>query len=88
LIFGDTVLKRIFGPKGNYVAGGWRNLYDKKLSNLYFRVIEAISMRLAGCVARTGEMKNHTKFLSKKRNDHLIDVCIDGRMNVAYFKIL
>jgi hypothetical protein len=29
------VLRRIFGPKREEVAGGWRRLHNEKLHNLY-----------------------------------------------------
>jgi hypothetical protein len=34
-VFGNRVLRRIFGPKKDEVAGEWRNLHSEKLQNLY-----------------------------------------------------
>jgi hypothetical protein len=56
------VLRRIFGPKRNKVTGGWRKLHNEELHGLYsspsiVRVIEARRMRLAGHVARMGEVR-------------------------------
>jgi hypothetical protein len=34
-VFGNRVLRRIFGPKKDEVAGEWRNLHSEKLHNLY-----------------------------------------------------
>jgi hypothetical protein len=34
-VFENRVLKRIFGPKGDEVAGSWRKLHNEKLRNLY-----------------------------------------------------
>jgi hypothetical protein len=34
-VFKNRVLRRIFGPKEEEVAGGWRRLYNKELHNLY-----------------------------------------------------
>jgi hypothetical protein len=34
-VFGNRVLRRIFGPKGDEVAGGWIKLHNKELHNLY-----------------------------------------------------
>jgi hypothetical protein len=34
-VFGNRVLRRIFGPKRDEVAGGLRKLYNEKLHNLY-----------------------------------------------------
>jgi hypothetical protein len=31
----NRVLRRIFGPKSEEVAGAWRRLYNEKLHNLY-----------------------------------------------------
>jgi hypothetical protein len=51
---------RIFGPKREEVAGGWRRLHNEELHNLYaslniFRVIKSRSIRRAVYVARMGE---------------------------------
>jgi hypothetical protein len=34
-VFENRVLMRIFGPKGEEVAGGWRRLRSEELHNLY-----------------------------------------------------
>jgi hypothetical protein len=34
-VFGNRVLRRIFGPKRGAVTGGWRKLHIEKLHNLY-----------------------------------------------------
>jgi hypothetical protein len=34
-IFENTALRRIFGPKGNKVTEGRRELHNEKLHNLY-----------------------------------------------------
>jgi hypothetical protein len=31
----NRVLRRIFGPKGEDVVGGWRRLHNEELHNLY-----------------------------------------------------
>jgi hypothetical protein len=35
MAFENRVLKRIFGPKWEEVAGGWRRLHNEELHNLY-----------------------------------------------------
>jgi hypothetical protein len=34
-MFENRVLRRIFGPKRDEVAGGWRKLHNEELPNLY-----------------------------------------------------
>jgi hypothetical protein len=34
-VFETRVLRRIFGPKREEVAGGWRRLHNEELHNLY-----------------------------------------------------
>jgi hypothetical protein len=34
-VFGNTVLRRIFGPKRDVVTGEWRKLHSEALRNLY-----------------------------------------------------
>jgi hypothetical protein len=50
------VLRRIFGPKGDEVTGGWKKLHNEELHNLYpspsiIRMIKSRRMRWAGHVA-------------------------------------
>jgi hypothetical protein len=54
-VFENRVLRRIFGPKRDEVAGGWRKLQNEELHGLYaspsiVRVIKARRMRWAGHV--------------------------------------
>jgi hypothetical protein len=53
-------LGRIFGPKRDEVAGGWRKLHNEKLDDLctspnIVRVIKSRRMRWAGYVASMGK---------------------------------
>jgi len=55
---------RIFGPKREEVAGGWRILHNEELRNLYISqnimgLIKSKRMGLAGHITRMGEMKMH-----------------------------
>jgi hypothetical protein len=65
------VLRRIFGPKGNRVTGGWRKLHNEELHNLYsspsiIRIIKSRRIRWAGHVARMGEKRNMYRLLVGK----------------------
>jgi hypothetical protein len=62
-MFENRGLRRIFGPKREELAKGWRRLHNEELHNLYgspniIRVIKSRRMRLAGHVARMGDMRN------------------------------
>jgi hypothetical protein len=57
------MLKRIFGPKRDDVAGGWRRLHNEELHNLYassniIRVIKSRRMRWVGLGTSMEEMRN------------------------------
>ena len=59
-MFGNMVLRRIFGPKKDEVTREWRKLRNEELNDLYslpniFRVIKSRRIRWAGHVARMGE---------------------------------
>jgi len=59
----NRVLRKIFGPMWEEVAGGWRRLHKEEHHNLYAltnvtRVIKSWSMRWAGHVTRVGELRN------------------------------
>ena len=61
-VFDNTVLKRIFGPKRDEMAGEWRKLHNEELNDLYcspniIRVIKSRRMRWGGNVARMGERR-------------------------------
>jgi hypothetical protein len=63
------VLSRIFGPKREEVAGGWRILHNEELHNLYsltsiIRVIRRRHMRWAGHVSRMEEIRNACNVLA------------------------
>jgi hypothetical protein len=62
-VFENRVLRGIFGPKREEVAGGWRRLHNEELHNSYaspdtIRVIISDRKRWAGQVARMGAMIN------------------------------
>jgi hypothetical protein len=52
------VLRRIFGPKRDEVAGGWRKLHSAEIRDVYYspsiiRVLKSRRMRWTGHLART-----------------------------------
>jgi hypothetical protein len=58
-VFGNRVLRRIFGPKRDEVTGEWRKLHNEELHDLYSSpsiiiIMKARSMRWAGHVACRG----------------------------------
>jgi hypothetical protein len=70
-LFEVRVLRRMFGPKREEVAGGWRRLHNEELHNLYtspdiVRVMKSGRMRCAGHVARMEEMRSAYKILLAK----------------------
>jgi hypothetical protein len=59
-MFENRVLRRIFGPKGDEVTGGWRNVQNEELHRLYsspsiIRMMKSRRIKWAGHVARMGE---------------------------------
>jgi hypothetical protein len=70
-VFGNRVLRRIFGPKRDEVTGEWRKLHNEELHNLYsyqdiIRQVKSRRMRWAGHVARMGEERKVYKVLVGK----------------------
>jgi hypothetical protein len=56
-MFGNRVLRRLFGPKRDEVTGEWRKLHNEVLNDLYsspniVRVIKSRRMGWAGHVTR------------------------------------
>jgi hypothetical protein len=85
-VFENRVLRRIFGPKRDEVAGEWRKLHNEELHNLHsspdiIRQIKSRRMRWAGHVARMGE-KRKLRFWwkSPKERDHSEDQGVGGSM--------
>jgi hypothetical protein len=62
-VFENRVL-RIFGPKRDEVTGGWREVHNEELHNLYsspniITMIKSRRMRWAGHVARMERREMH-----------------------------
>jgi hypothetical protein len=70
-MFGNRMLRRIFGSKRDEVTRGWRKLHNEELHNLYTRpsiikMIKSKRMRGAGHVARMEDKKNAYRILVGK----------------------
>jgi len=70
-VFENRVLRRIFGPKGDWLTGEWGKLRNEELNDLYsspsfVRVIKSKRMRWAGHVARMGERRGGYRILVGK----------------------
>jgi hypothetical protein len=70
-VFENRVLRKIFGPKRDEVTGGWRNLHNEELHDLYsspniVRVIKSRRMIWAGHVARMREGRGVSRVLVGK----------------------
>ena len=61
-VFGERVLRRIFGPRRDLVTREWRKLHNEELNDLYsslsiVRLIKSIRMRWTGHLARMRERR-------------------------------
>jgi hypothetical protein len=67
------VLRGIFGPKREEVAGGWRTLYSDELHNLYTspNVIRQINLRRMGLAVQVahGGVKRNAYILVGKQEE-------------------
>ena len=88
-VFENRVLRRIFGPKGDEVTGGWRKLRNQEFNDLYcspniVRVIKWRRMKWAGHVARMGERRGvvYTGFWwgNLRERGQLEDRGLDGKI--------
>jgi hypothetical protein len=86
-MFKNRVLRKIFGPKGEEVAGGWRRLHNEELRNLHsssniIRMITSRKMRWAGHVAHVGGVRNSYIILvgNLKGRNHLEGLDVDRKI--------
>jgi hypothetical protein len=85
-VFENRVLRRIFGPKRDEVAGEWRKMHSGELHDLFsspdIRQIKSRRMRWVGHVARMGEGRKIYRGLvgELEGKNHLEDQGVDGRM--------
>jgi hypothetical protein len=67
-MFEKRVLRKMLQPKRREVVRGWRSMNNEEFHNLYtspniIRVMKLRKMKLAGHVARMGEIINTSKML-------------------------
>jgi hypothetical protein len=67
----NRVLRRIFGPKRDEVWGGWGELHDEEIRDLYsspriIRIMKSRRMLWMGHAARMGEKRNAYRLLVGK----------------------
>jgi hypothetical protein len=91
-MFGNRVLRRIFGPKRAEVTGDRRKLHEPhnffSLTNRpTIRVNKAGRIRWARRVAYMGEMFTALQLKDLKGRDHLRDLDIDGKINIEMYLI-
>jgi hypothetical protein len=84
-VFGNRVMRRIFGPKRDEVIGGWRKLHNEELHNLYsspsiIRMIKSRRMIWAEHVAgmRKRGMRMKYWWESQKERYHWEDQDVGG----------
>jgi hypothetical protein len=84
-VFGNRVLRKIFGPKRDEVTGEWRKLHNEELQDLYsspsiVQVIKSRRMRLAGHVALMGSRESCTGFWRRnlREKGHWGDPGVEG----------
>ena len=92
-VFGNRVLRRLFGHKRDEVTGEWRKLPNEEQNDLYSspnvdRVIKSRRRRWAGHIARMGRREVCTEFWCGKlrERDHLEDPDVDGRIILNNFR--
>ena len=61
-MFGNRVVRKVFGPKWDEVIAEWKRLHSEDLNDLYcspniIRVIQSRSMRWVEHLARMGERR-------------------------------
>jgi hypothetical protein len=70
-VFEKRVLRRMFGPKRDEVAGGWRKLHNEELRDFYFsssiiRIIKPRRIRWARHVERMENKSDAYRLLVRK----------------------
>jgi hypothetical protein len=70
-VFENRMLRRIFGPKGNEVTGGWIKLHNEKYHHLYYsssiiRMTKSSKMRWAGHITQIRDNRTEYRLLVGK----------------------
>jgi hypothetical protein len=70
-VFGNRVLRGIFGSKREKATGRWRKLHNVELHNLYtspvvIKIIKSRRMKWVGHVACVGGIRNAYKIFIRK----------------------
>jgi hypothetical protein len=83
----EQVLGRIFAPNRDEVTGGWREMHNEELHNLYsspviIRMMKSRRMRWTGHVALMGRRRMHIGHLWESQNerDHWEDQDVGERV--------
>jgi hypothetical protein len=84
-VFENRVLTRMFGPETHELTGGWRELHNEELYNLYSSpdIIRVIKSRKMAWVAHVAGMrrKMRTFLLERlKARDNSENLGVDGRI--------
>ena len=80
-VFRNKVLRKIFGPKGEEVTGGWRKVHEEELHTLYsspYGIHEDEMGRL--CDTHCREEKWLQGFGGETQRKHRADPDIDGQI--------
>ena len=87
-MFENRVLRKIFRPKTEKVTGGWRELHNEELNDLYFSQnvihyqIKKIEMG-GGSITCEGDKRCIQGFGENLREtDHLGDLRVDGTITL------
>jgi hypothetical protein len=85
-VFENRVLRRIFGPKREKVAGGWRRLHNEVLVRFtkYYEG-DQIENEMGDSCSKHGRDKKSQEDL--KGGDHLEDIGINGRITSEWFLV-
>jgi hypothetical protein len=75
-VFENKVVRRMFGRKRKEIIGGWRELHNEELRNLYgspniIGMITSRRMKWVGHVACTGEKQNAYMILVERNKEDL-----------------